>query len=342
MSVGSTRAGTDAHRRRRRIAVVIPAYRAAATIAEVIRSIPSAVDDVIVVDDASPDGLSDVVTEAADPRVTMLRHDANGGVGAAMLTGYAEALRRGAEIVVKLDADGQMDPRDLPRLVRPIQRGEADYTKGNRFVHGRELARMPPLRRLGNMALSFLTKAASGYWQVFDPTNGYTAIHAAALTALDRQRIARRWLFETSMLIELYLARAVVRDVTIPARYGNEVSSLSPARALLQFPPRLLAATIRRLWLRHVVTDFSPVALFTFAGSVLFLFGLVWGGWHWLEVARTGVTASTGTVMIAVLPLILGTQLLLQAIVLDMQSAPTVPLSRDTGPDDTLPSVDGS
>ncbi len=318
------------------IAVVIPAYRVEPWIANVVRSIPSFVSRIFVVDDASPDATARVVTDLADPRVQIIRHQTNLGVGGAVLTGYRAALDAGAKVVVKLDGDQQMDPRYIGRLVQPILRGEADYTKGNRFLHGRELRQMPLIRRLGNMALSFLTKAASGYWEVFDPTNGFTAIHAAALENLNTERLHRRWLFETSMLIELYFTGAVVRDVHIPARYADEVSSLSPAKALVQFPPRLISAMFRRLWVRYFISDFSAVALFSAAGSTLVLFGLVWGTWRYIEVIRTGVTASTGTVMIAVLPLILGTQLLLQAIVLDIEGSPRSPLSHEERSDDIL------
>jgi len=323
-------------KRRISIAVVIPAYQVERWIADVLRGIPDFVSTIIVVDDSSPDDTAHAVAHVDDPRVTLIRHEMNMGVGAAVLTGYTAAVERSAQVVVKLDGDGQMDPRQMERLVRPILRGEADYTKGNRFVHGRELRQMPFVRRVGNMALSFLTKAASGYWDVFDPTNGYTAIHATALASLDRERIDRRWLFETSMLIELYFIGAVVRDVYVPARYGNEVSALSPSRALLRFPPRLLRATFRRIWLRYFVTDFSAVALFTFSGWLLLLFGLVWGIWHYIEALQTGITASTGTVMIAVLPLILGTQFVLQAIVLDIANSPKIPLSRETPLEDPL------
>ena len=316
------------------IAVVIPAYRVERWITDVIRGVPDLVFRIIVVDDASPDGTAGAVADLHDPRVELVRHPTNLGVGGAVLTGYRIALERGAQIVVKLDGDGQMDPTAIARLVRPIVRGEADYTKGNRFVHGKELRQMPFVRRLGNTALSFLTKAASGYWEVFDPTNGYTAIHAAALAVLDTERVHKRWLFETSMLMELYFAGAVVRDVHIPARYGDEISSLSPGKALVQFPPRLISALFRRLWLRYFIIDFSPVAIFSLFGGILVLFGLIWGIWHFIEVGQTGEPATTGTVMIAVLPLILGAQLLLQAMVLDIQGSPKIPLSSEARRDD--------
>ena len=311
------------------VAVVIPAYRVAAQIAGVLAEIPSFVSMIVVVDDASPDDTAAVVERSGDARVRLIRRATNGGVGAAMLTGYRFALAHGADIAVKIDGDGQMDPSQIGRLIEPIIRGGADYVKGNRFVHTRELARMPAPRRVGNTGLSFLVKAASGYWQVFDPTNGFTAIHARALEALDWEGIGERWFFETSMLIELGLVGAVVRDVYMPARYGAEKSSLSIGEALVSFPPRLLARTLRRIWLCHFVQDFTPLALFLLAGAFMVSFGTVWGIAHWIESAQTGVPASTGTVMIAVLPLILGTQLLLQSLVLDMQNAPKAPLVKD-------------
>ncbi|MGH9363241.1 MAG: glycosyltransferase family 2 protein [Thermoanaerobaculia bacterium] len=310
-----------------RVAVVIPAFGVARHIEDVIREVPELVADIVVVDDASADATSQVVAELADPRVRLLRHEENGGVGAAMITGYRCALDLGAEVVVKMDGDGQMDPVFLGSLLEPILAGEADYAKGSRFYHTRQLRQMPFLRRLGNLGLSFLAKASSGYWDVFDPTNGYTAIHRRALEMIEWDRVDRRWFFETSMLIELNLMRAVVRDVQIPARYAGESSSLSTTRALLRFPGKLLAAFFRRVWLQYFVREFSPVSLFLVAGGCLFAFGGIWGLVHWLQSARTGVAASTGTVMVAVVPVILGVQLLLQAVSLDIQNSPKTPVS---------------
>jgi dolichol-phosphate mannosyltransferase len=310
------------------IAVVIPAYKVAAHIRAVIGGIPDFVSTIVVVDDASTDETASLARTTGDPRVRLISREKNGGVGAAVQTGYEAALRLGADVIVKMDGDGQMDPAYLLDLVLPIVDGLADYTKGNRFVHARQLVHMPARRRIGNMGLSFLTKAASGYWEVFDPTNGYTAISATALEALDWDNVDARYFFETSMLLELSLARAVVQDVYIPARYGDERSSLSEGRALVEFPVRLVRGLLRRLWLQYFVRAFSPVALFGLSGAIFSLFGLVWGISHWYQSAATHVEASTGTVMIAVLPLILGVQLLLQALVLDIQNAPRLPLTR--------------
>jgi len=310
-----------------RIAVVIPAFNVERYIGAVVTSIPGAVSDVVVVDDASTDGTVRVLEELDERRLVVVRHQENRGVGGAMSTGYLRALELGADVVVKMDGDGQMDPEHIPLLVEPILHGEADYTKGNRFLHTAELRQMPGTRRAGNLGLSFLTKVASGYWDVFDPTNGYTAIHANALRVIEWERIDRRWFFETSMLIELGRARAVVKDVYLPARYAEELSTLSARRALVGFPSRLLAAMIRRIWFRYFVTDFSALSLFLLVAIPLLAFGIAWGLYQWYRSASIGTEASTGTVMIAVLPLMLGAQLLLQAIVIDVQNTPRSPIS---------------
>jgi dolichol-phosphate mannosyltransferase len=308
------------------VAVVIPAYRAERSIAEVIRGIPSFVHHVVVVDDASPDATADAVRAAGDSRVVLVEHEVNQGVGGAMLTGYQRAADLGAEIIAKMDADLQMDPAYLLELITPIVVGEADYTKGNRFLHERELRAMPGRRRFGNAGLSFMTKLASGYWGIFDPTNGYTAIHVSLVPLLGAVPIARRFFFESSILLNLSLIRAVVRDVYIPARYLDAGSHLSESRAALQFPLGLVRGFLRRVRVQYFVRDFTPVSLYLLFGLLLTVFGAIWGAWHWAISLQTNVAATTGTVMIAVLPIIVGVQLLLQAITLDIQNAPTVPI----------------
>jgi glycosyltransferase involved in cell wall biosynthesis len=310
------------------VAVVVPAFGVAKQIANVIREMPGWVTHIVVVDDASLDSSGDLASSVGDTRVQVLRHEQNLGVGGAVLTGYRRAVELRSDIIVKIDGDGQMDPAYLIALVSPIAGGEADYTKGNRFLHFPALGKMPIRRRIGNLGLSFMTKAASGYWDVFDPTNGYTAIKADVFEMLEDETIDRRWYFETSMLIALSRIRAVVRDVAIPARYGGEKSSLSEASALVRFPPRLLTAFLRRIWSSHFVSDFSPLALFVIIGGPLLVFGIVWGTYQWVHSAMTGTEASTGTVMIAILPLILGTQLIIQAFVIDIQGPPRSPVGR--------------
>lgn len=304
------------------VCVVIPMYRAEGTIQDVLRGIPEWIARIIVVDDASPDASSAQVEALADARVVLIRHAKNQGVGGAVLTGLAKALELGAKIAVKIDADGQMDPAFLAEMVAPIAEGRADYVKGNRFFHLREVTYMPFSRRIGNLGLSFLTKLASGYWNVFDPTNGYIAINLPTFRSLEQNRLHRRFFFETSMLMELNLARAVIVEVPMPARYEGEISSLSVGHSLVEFSYHLLRGFLRRLWLTYFVLDFSPGSLFLSVGLLLGIFGTSWGLYFWDKSIRSGVPASTGTVMIAVLPVILGFQLLLQALAYDIQNVP--------------------
>jgi len=310
--------------------VVIPAYRCETTIAGVIDHIPEWIDHVIVVDDSSPDSTSSIVKEVMkrDDRVHLIQHSRNQGVGGAVLSGYREAVNLGSDIVIKMDSDDQMDPACLTQLIKPIQRREADYTKGNRFLRKGEIRTMPSLRRVGNLGLSFLTKLASGYWNIFDASNGYTAISTEVIRLLDPAEIDKRYFFETSMLIELGICGAVVRDIYIPVRYGAGTSSLSEWRTLVEFPPKLLRGLVRRVIMRYYMHDFTAVALFLTSGMALTLFGLIWGIAEWIRFSSLGVAAPTGTIMIAVLPLILGVQLLLQAIVMDIQNVPKEVLQR--------------
>jgi glycosyltransferase involved in cell wall biosynthesis len=254
--------------------------------------------------------------------VQVLRHDVNRGVGAAMVTGFADALAAGDGIVVKMDGDGQMDPAMLPRLLDPIVEGRCGYAKGNRFLFARELAAMPRHRLVGNFSLTFLTKLASGYWHVFDPQNGYVAIASSALRLLELQRLSRRWFFENDMLINLNVFNVPVADVAIAARYGDERSAMSIGRVLVSFPFHLFRGYWSRFYRKYVLRDFSPVALFMLAGIPLLLFGICFGGYTWVQSWRLNRFASTGTVMLSVLPFIVGFQLVLQALVLEMRESP--------------------
>jgi dolichol-phosphate mannosyltransferase len=310
------------------ISVVIPAYRAAGKLPIVIAGIPTQISWIIIVDDASPDNTLDIARQCAetDPRVIVLSHTVNQGVGGAMITGYRESLRLGAQISIKMDSDDQMDPAYLPTLLQPIMLNKADYVKGNRFIRLDWIRQMPFLRRIGNIGLSFMVKLASGYWNIFDPTNGYTAIRTSLIDQLDLHHIDKRYFFETSMLIELGLLRAVVRDVYIPARYQDEESSLSELDALIRFPKKLVKGFLNRIFVQYFLRDFSVFSVLSIIGLPLSIFGLVFGSVNWWVSIRSGVPATTGTVMLAVLPLILGIQFLLQAVMLDIQRIPTEPI----------------
>lgn len=311
------------------VAVVVPAFQAGRTLTDVLRGIPAFVRTIVVVDDGSTDGTGEAVAAAAsrDPRIRVETHERNRGVGAAMRTGYARALAEGAEIVVKMDSDGQMDPAQLARLVLPLALGATDYVKGNRFLRPDAIGRMPPLRLLGNAGLSFVSKLSSGYWNVMDPTNGYTAVSRDVLAVIDRERLDDGFFFESSMLTELGLVRAVVTDVAMPARYGDEASHLSIGRSLATFGPKHLRAFLRRVLYRHFLADFSAVSLFLVMGVPLLAFGVIFGGWAWVRSLATGIPATAGTVMLAAVPATAGLYCLVQALLHDIMGTPQHPLT---------------
>jgi len=310
------------------IAVIIPAYKVANKIETVIANIPTFVRTIIVVNDASPDSTKDTLEKIIDSRIIVLQHDQNQGVGGAMITGYNHALEIGAEILVKMDGDDQMDPAKIKDLVNPILNGIADFTKGNRFLHQTQLRSMPFVRRIGNWGLTFMVKAASGYWNIFDPSNGFTAMHAEVWRNINKSRIAKDYFFESSLLTELRYLAAVIQDIYIPARYQDEVSSLSIKKILFSFPIRLIKVTFRRFIYQYYLYNFSFGSLAFIIGMMFVLFGLVWGIIYWLKSIETGIPATTGTVLIAVLPIILGVQLLLQVISQDMADIPKNPVHK--------------
>lgn len=311
-----------------RIAIVLPAYNEAARIANTLRGLPAYVRHIIVVDDCSRDATSDVVQELAanDPRIELIRHEKNQGVGGAMITGLTRAKELQVQLVVKMDGDGQMSSDDLPALLRPLINGQADFAKGNRFHDFLALAQMPALRRAGNMGLSFLTKAAAGYWNIADPCNGYVALRGEVLAALPLHALQRSYFFETSLLAQLFLLGAVIRDVPMPARYGQEQSKLRIGRILLEFPPKLLGCLLRRLVLKNFIYDFSMESLYLLAAMPLLLGGGIYGGFNWARYAWLGIGAPTGTVVIPAMMIILGFQLLLSALGEDVRNVPTRPL----------------
>lgn len=316
--------------REKNVVLVVPAFNAAAQIEATLCSVPDFVRFIVVVDDASTDDTASRIQQRAeeDPRIVLLRHSHNQGVGGAMVTGFKKALQLEADVVAKMDADGQMSADDLPALLAPLLYAEADYSKGNRFVDLGRLRCMPAVRRMGNMVLSFLTKAAVGYWECFDPCNGYVAIRGDVLSRLPLKAIQSSYFFETSMLAQLYLLGAVVKDVPMPPRYGDEKSHMSIRRVLWEFPGKLLACLVRRLVLKNFLFDFSIESIYLLAGLPLLLVGMVYGSVNWFTCWRAGVAAPTGTVVIPAMLIILGFQLLLSAVGEDLRRTPREPLCR--------------
>ena len=311
-----------------RIAVAIPCYKVTRHVLEVIQAIGPEVEAIYAVDDACPDGSGRFIEEHnRDPRVRVLYNPENRGVGGAIVTAYQAAMADGMDIVVKIDGDGQMDPALLPSFVRPLLQGRADYTKGNRFFRPESVQGMPPVRLFGNAMLSFLTKLSCGYWSVMDPTNGYTAVRTSVLAELPLDKLEQRYFFETDMLFRLNTVRAVVKDIPMDSLYADEESNLKVGRVL----PEFLKKHISRLWRRYVynylVRDFNVGTLYSLSGVLLLLAGTAFGTWHWVSGNFNSHPATSGTVMLAALPVLIGIQSLIAFLHYDVSNVPTEPLS---------------
>lgn len=308
------------------VAVVIPCYKVMRHIPEVIAGIGPEVRRIYVVDDACPEGSGKFVQENVnDPRVCVLFHTENQGVGGAVMTGYQAAIADGAEVIVKVDGDGQMDLALIPNFIWPILAGEADYAKGNRFFDLEEIRAMPKVRLFGNAVLSFMTKLSSGYWDLFDPTNGYTAIHADVARHLPFAKISKRYFFETDILFRLNTLRAVVVDVPMDAKYGDEVSNLKISKIMGEFLVKHARNFIKRIFYNYYLRDLSLASIELPLGLVLLVAGISFGGYHWLESAREGVVTPAGTVMLAALPILMGLQLVLAFLGYDIAAVPRRP-----------------
>lgn len=311
------------------VAVVIPCYRVSAQVQGVIARIGPEVTRIFIVDDACPENTGDLVeAQCRDARVSVIRHAQNLGVGGAMVTGYRAALEAGADIVVKIDGDGQMDPALIPRFVSALVQRQADYTKGNRFYDLESLRTMPRVRLLGNAMLSLVNKISSGYWDVMDPTNGYTAIHRTVLSHLPLAKLDRGYFFESDMLLRLYTLRAVVRDVPMAAHYGDETSSLRVGRVLFTFPLKYLRATCKRIFYSYFLRDFNAGTLQLLGAILIGGAGTLYGAAKWALSIRSGIAATSGEVMIAALPVLVGVQFLLGALQFDIQNVPRDPLQQ--------------
>lgn len=323
------------------VAAVVPAYQEERMIGRVIETMPPYVDHIVIVDDCSPDDTSGAVRRVGDPRVTLIRHESNQGVGGAIITGHRAALDRGSDVNVIMAGDAQMDPQYLPQLLDKVTSEGYGFAKANRFYSPESFVGMPGHRVFGNIVLSFMTKLASGYWNIFDPQNGYTVIRSEVLRRLPLDRVAKRYSFENDLLMHLNILEVPAVDVPIPAVYGEEVSSIKLRRVIPELVHRLTAGFWTRIWYRYVLWSFSPIALLLFLGLILFVFGIGVSIWMAFQIAGAAI-ATAATVMLAALPLMLGTQMLLSALQLDIQatpSTPTYPPFEDsaTGKDITAP-----
>ncbi|QWD60607.1 glycosyltransferase [Polynucleobacter sp. MWH-UH35A] len=306
-----------------KIGVVIPSYKVRLQIGRVLAKIGPEVSCIIIVDDFCPEGTGAfVLSKLMDPRIHVIFNENNIGVGGSVLRGYHKAIELGCDVLVKIDGDDQMDPALISRFAAPIQFGRADYVKGNRFFSPEYLSGMPKIRLYGNAFLSMLTKLSSGYWNIFDPTNGYTAIHASLIEYLTKSKIDSRYFFESDMLYRLGTLGAVVAEVPMRAVYGDERSNLIIRKIAFDFLFKNLKNTIKRIIYRYFVRDFSFASLELFFGVIFFVFGFLYGAFHWLESIQSGIPSTSGQVMISALPILVGFQMVLGFINYDIQSTP--------------------
>lgn len=314
-----------------RIAVVIPSYKVTRHILDVISRIGSECNRIYVVDDACPEGSGRYVEEnCKDERIRVIFHEKNKGVGGAVITGYRAAIEEDQDIVVKIDGDGQMDPTLLPDFVEPIVSGEADYTKGNRFYDLEEIHGMPKIRLFGNAMLSFMAKFSSGYWDLFDPTNGYTAVHVNVLRRLPLHKLSERYFFETDILFRLNIVRAVVVDVPMDASYGDEVSNLKVSKIIGEFMAKHMRNAFKRIAYNYYLRDMSLASLELPMGISLVLFSLCFGGAHWISAAHNNIPSPVGTIMLATVSLLMGVQFLLAFVGHDVAQVPRRVIHRQT------------
>ncbi len=312
-----------------KITVIIPAYKVSRSILQVVNSIGPEVFRVIVVDDSCPEGSGKILSDTClDPRVVIVWHEVNQGVGGAVKTGYRKALEMGSDIVVKIDGDLQMDSSLIPTLIEPILRGEADYTKGNRFFEIEKIFKMPKIRILGNLALSFMGKFSTGYWNIFDPTNGFTAISQKALSLLALEKIDNRYFFESDMLFRLNLNFNVVIDVPMQPIYGDEKSNLKISRVFFEFPAKHFRNFVKRVLYNYYLRDFNLGSILLPTGILLSWFSLIFGVTSWLRAESTGISTPTGTIALAAVTLILGIQMLLTFLNLDMSTSHNINRNR--------------
>jgi dolichol-phosphate mannosyltransferase len=313
------------NKKNKSIAVAIPYYNAANQIEKVIAGLPDFIDAIIIINDKSsePLPLEGIKKKCViKTQLVFLENEVNLGVGGATKKGFQYAIDHGFDIVIKVDADNQMDTSYLEKMLKPIISGKVKMTKGNRFRDTKSIKNMPIVRRIGNLTLSFLTKAATGYWNNFDPTNGFIAVKVSVLKKMDFSNLSNRYFFETSLIAELYFTGAKIRDIAMPAIYGDEKSNMEVWKMPVIFLVNLIKILFKRIIKKYFLFDFNIGSLYILFGIPLFLFGVFFGVYEWWFYASQNIFAPTGTIMIVSLSIIIGFQLVLQAIQYDIFNAP--------------------
>ncbi|MBK8269121.1 MAG: glycosyltransferase family 2 protein [Planctomycetes bacterium] len=308
--------------REKKIGIVVPAFKEETQIERTLRTMPDYVDHIVVVDDSSPDRTSDVVHRVSegDPRVHLIRHEVNRGVGGAISSGYLWCRDHDIDIAVVMAGDGQMDPEDLPDLLDPVVEDRADYTKGNRLVTGEAWRKIPRVRYLGNSALTLLTKIASGYWHVTDSQTGYTALNKRAMKLLPLHDIYPRYGMPNDFLVTLNIYNMRVMDVPVKPVYGiGEQSKIRIRKVLFTISTLLCRLFVKRMVQKYIIRDFHPLIFFYVFGAMLFVPGVLFGAYLFLYRAFAGDVKDTSA-LFAVFLFVSGLQSLLFAMLYDMEA----------------------
>ena len=304
---------------RDKIAVVIPAYKVSDHIIEVVRAIGKQVSEIIVIDDKCPQnsGLQ-VMKKIKDKRVKVIFNSVNLGVGGSMRVGYKEALKSNPSFIVKIDGDGQMDPNLIPIFVKELQITGADYAKGNRFSDPENLRLMPNIRILGNLVLSFFAKFSTGYWNIFDPNNGFTVIRGEMLNRIPLDKVSNGYFFESDMLFRLNLIGAHVVDVPMKPIYGEESSNLKIGKSVFEFTFKHYKNFFKRIAYNYFLRDFNLATLQLILAVNFLLIGIIIGGLNLIQAVKSDTSMSVGLLVLVSILVVSGLQLLLNFFNFDM------------------------
>lgn len=306
----------------RTFAAVIPAYNEEKLIGKTVDTLPSFIDHIVVINDGSSDNTLDVIKKLAvkNKNITIINNEQNIGLGSSMVKGFKKALQLKTDLICVLAGDAQCDPSYLSKMAEELIINNLDYVKANRFVHLEELKAMPKMRKFGNIIITILTKFSTGYYSIFDSQNGYAVFTREVLQKISLDMIGKRYDYENTLLIALSIANARLRDYPVPAIYGEEVSTIKVLPTTLRALKVTFTGFWKRIYNKYILINFHPIALFLLSGIFLVIVGLVVGIFITIERALSGLSPSSGTVMLVVLPLIVGFQLLLTAITMDMNN----------------------
>lgn len=305
-----------------KVAAILPCYNEEKLITKTIETLPDFVDEIIAVDDNSKDRTWEIITHLAkkNKRVVPIHLDPNEGIGGAYIHGFEKAIKDGMDLVFTMAGDAQCNQNYMSNMADTLLDKDLDYVKANRFVHLQELQQMPAFRRVGNTVITILTKFASGYYSIFDSQNGYGVFKVKTLQNLPFEHIGRRYDYENTLLIALAIMGAKIKDEPVPAIYGDEVSTIPVFKTVMRALKVVWNGFWRRMYYKYVVVNFHPIALFLFTGLLLLAFGTGFGIFIAIDRAFNNTSPSTGSVMLAVLPIILGFQILLSALTMDMNN----------------------